>query len=147
MLKESEPAATDSASVRDFLRSMTRFSWAQSLFGFQQVVGVLKPGTTAESFAQVSRVAEAELSESVRNFFRFGNQVQRETVDTLCGRVSPFQPRQASQPGDSAGPTSQSPDKPASASATPAGSRPTSPAGPLSERPAYRVSGGQLNQT
>src|SRR5688572_8502135 len=74
--------------TRDLFKSMFSFSWAQSLFGLKQLGGLITPDSNTGLFDQVTKATESELTEPVRNFFRVGDRVQRETVDLLCGGIS-----------------------------------------------------------
>ena len=90
MQKQVQRASANNAGTRDLFKSMFSFSWAQSLFGLKQLGGLLTPGRGAEGFEQIAKATEAELDESVRNFFRVGDRIQRETIDALSGgRTSP----------------------------------------------------------
>src|SRR6266850_3576460 len=148
MLKQNERAEAASAGTHDFFKSMFSFSWAQSLFGLRQIAGVVSPGRNAVSLDHVTHAAEAELNDAVRNFFRLGDRVQRETVDMLCGAF--FRTRQASQSAGASGPTAQPPQPPSqSKTGTPsmsASGGPTSPYAPA-DGPAYKVSAGRLNKS
>src|ERR1043166_4525056 len=128
--------------TRGLLKSAFSFSWATSLFGLRQFGGVLAPGGAAE----------AELDEPVRNFFRVGDRIQRETVDMLCRNFSPFRSnRSASSAGggaQSAQPSAQAAQPPGQAtpSAGAGGSQPArTPDTPAPSRPARRVNSGRLN--
>src|SRR6185503_9023459 len=88
MQKQDEHAQTNNADTRQLFKSMVRFSWAQSLFGLRQFGGLLAPGQGTCGFDNVIRSTETELSEPVRNFFRVGDRIQRETVDILCGAAA-----------------------------------------------------------
>src|SRR5690242_16211931 len=93
MQKQDEQARANNTDTRQLFKSMFGFSWAQSLFGLKQLGGLLTPGQGADGFDYVTRATEAELIEPVRNFFRVGDRIQRETVDILCGAA--FQSRQS----------------------------------------------------
>ena len=128
MQKQSQRALANNAGTSDLFKSMFSFSWAQSLFGLKQLGGLLTPGRAAEEFEQIAKATEAELDESVRNFFRVGDRIQRETIDALSGgRTSPAR----------RGNGSAAPNQPA-----PSG---VPPARPSPSAPAYPVNSGSLN--
>jgi hypothetical protein len=140
---------------RGILKSALGFSWASSLFGLRQFGGVLAPGRVAAGFDHLARAAEAELDEPVRNFFRVGDRVQREVVDTLCRNFSPFRVNRlasaagaGTQPVQPSAQAAQPPGQatPATPPAVAGGPQPTrSPNTPAPARPAYRVNSGRLN--
>jgi haloalkane dehalogenase len=70
-----------SNSPDDLWSSAFRLSWALSLFGAQQMVGLLGPSDTSKGFQALSRAAEGELNEPFRAAFRAGNVLQRGLLD------------------------------------------------------------------
>src|SRR5438105_5315286 len=145
--------------ARGLLKAVFSFSWATSLFGLRQFGGVLAPGSVVAGFDHVARASEAELDEPVRNFFRVGDRLQRETVDVLCGNFSPFRANRSAsaagagaQPVQPSGQAAQPPGQAATAT-PPAGAGaggsqpPRSPDTPAPARPAYRVNSGRLDTT
>ena len=132
MQKQDEHAQTNNADTRQLFKSMVRFSWAQSLFGLRQFGGLLAPGQGTGGFDNVIRSTETELSEPVRNFFRVGDRIQRETVDILCGAAFQSRPRNGPQSGYKA-----------SGPAPPRGESPR--VQQTSEAPARQVNSGNLN--
>jgi hypothetical protein len=142
MQKRDEGATGASAGVHDFLRSMFSFSWAQSLFGLKQMAGLVSPARSAVSFDRVTRSAENELSEPVRNIFRVGEGLQRQTVDILCGMFSSVRSGNASQ-SDAAGPPPAQPPAPS----VPGGGAPSPSPSATSPGPTYNVSAGRLDRS
>jgi hypothetical protein len=73
--------------MREVAKSMLGFSWAVSLFGFQQVSKLLVPssdaGVTASEFDTVSREVQSHLSETVAEQFRAADEWQRRVVDAV----------------------------------------------------------------
>ncbi len=137
--------------MREMFKSMLGFSWASTLFGLRQLAGVFTPGRAAARFEHVTRAAEAELDEPVRNFFRVGDRTQREVVGMLCGTFSPIHGRFAPRRADASASSGQG--EPAGSTAS-AGAASTAGVGghrdpfsrPIpSARPAYRVNSGRLN--
>jgi hypothetical protein len=81
--------------MRDFLKSMFRFSWAMSLFGANSMGNLFAPakpnqpgGRVATALDAVSRAAEQQLSSGFRAAFQAGDNLQRSIVDTMLGRYS-----------------------------------------------------------
>src|SRR5436305_804270 len=150
--RQAEPRGE---GARGLLKAAFSFSWATSLFGLKQFGGVLAPGSVVAGFDHVARASEAELDEPVRNFFRVGDRIQRETVDMLCRNFSPFLAnRSASSAGGGAQPAQPSaqaaqPPGQATMATSPAGageggSQPPPPDTPAPARTAYRVNSGRL---
>lgn len=138
MQTQDESSGPRGEGARGLLKSAFSFSWASSLFGLRQFGDLLAPRSASARFERLARAAEAELDEPARNFFRVGDQIQRETVDTLCGNFSPFC-------GGQSGPASPSPTD--SSGATPPASAGQSAPAPVAARPAYRVNSGRLDMT
>jgi hypothetical protein len=130
MQKQDEHVAASNPDTRQLFKSMLGFSWAQSLFGVKQLGGLLTPGQGAGGFDHVTRITEAELSDPVKNFFRAGDRIQRETIDILCGAAFPTRTRNGS-------PDKTEPPPPA-APGQPRAQRPFS-------APVRRVNSGSLN--
>lgn len=131
MQKQDQIGLATNAGSRELFKSILSCSWAQSLFGLRQLSGMVTPGRSAKGFDQVTKVAKSELSEPVRNFFRVGDRVQRQTIDILCGGFS--------RPGMS---------QPGSNSTTPSVSSPHSSGSgrpPQSEHAPGKVNCGSLN--
>lgn len=85
MRNQNGQAGPRGSETREYFKSMMGCSWATSLFGLRQFGGVLSPDGSYADFERVARAAEAELEEPVRNIFRVGDQIQRQTVDALFG--------------------------------------------------------------
>jgi hypothetical protein len=134
MQKQDQRGVMSNGGTRELFKSMFSFSWAQSLFGVKQLGGLLTPGRSAGEFDQITRVTEAELSEPVKNFFRLGDRMQRETVDILCGGLSQARPNNTPQSSNQGG---SIPPRPSGTEGRPDKYTQT--------RPAYKVNSGGLN--
>ena len=88
MQNQAQRGSTSNGGTRDLFKSMFSFGWGQSLFGLKQLGGLLTPGSAAEGFNEVAKATEAELDGSIRNFFRVGDQIQRQTIDAVSGSTS-----------------------------------------------------------
>jgi hypothetical protein len=79
--------------MRDFTKSMLNYSWAMSVFGARQLVGLL--GATGsggaknvtDSFQRVTNVALETLDDSTRAVYRAGESLQNAAVDIMLGGV------------------------------------------------------------
>jgi hypothetical protein len=72
--------------VREFTKSMLRFSWAMSLFGARQAAGLLSPSEGgAEAFDTVAKAAEKELGGGLRPLYQAGERIQSGVVDAMFG--------------------------------------------------------------
>ncbi|MFI5178955.1 MAG: hypothetical protein ACHQO8_10345 [Vicinamibacterales bacterium] len=74
--------------MREVAKSMVRFSWAVSLFGFQQMSKLLAqsdaaPEGVGPELDEVSRVVQGHLSEPLAQQFKAGDEWQRRVVDVL----------------------------------------------------------------
>jgi hypothetical protein len=127
MQKQDQRAFANNAGTSELFKSMFSFSWAQSLFGLRQLGGLFTPGRCAEGFDQITKATEAELDEPVRNFFRVGDRIQRQTIDVAAGSTS-------------TAPSANVP--PATGPNVPGGVPPTRPS---PSAPAYPVNSGSLN--
>jgi hypothetical protein len=73
----------------DFTKSLLSFAWAQSLFGAQQALNLLAPGSRARrggaaaSLQAVADAAGAELSGFLRTAYEMGGSLQSQAVDKL----------------------------------------------------------------
>lgn len=78
--------------MRELTKSMLRFPWAMSMFGIGQAARMADPATglrrLSSSFDNVSRVAEDEMDEGARSFYRSGDHFQNGLVDTAFGLMS-----------------------------------------------------------
>jgi hypothetical protein len=75
--------------MRELTKSIGSFSWAMSLFGMRQMVGVLRPAEAAEAFDSVTKATEDELGELLRLTFQMGDRMQRSMVDMTFMMFSP----------------------------------------------------------
>lgn len=123
MQKQDEHAPASNPGTRQLFKSMLGFSWAQSLFGLKQLGGLLSPAQSAGGFDHVTRITEAELSDPVKNFFRAGDRIQRETIDILCGAAFPTRAQNGS-PDKTGPPPSAAPGQPRAQRPVSAPSRP-----------------------
>ena len=75
--------------MREVAKSMLGFSWAVSLFGFQQLSKVMTPtpaqpqGLTAAELDEVSRAVQSHLFGAAALQFRAGDEWQRRFVDVM----------------------------------------------------------------
>jgi hypothetical protein len=74
--------------MREVAKSMVGFSWAVSLFGFQQMSKLMAqaeaaPDTAATELDEVSRVVQSHLSGPLSQQFKAGDEWQRRVVDAL----------------------------------------------------------------
>jgi hypothetical protein len=68
--------------MRELTKSMFSLSWAMSLFGLEQMAGLLTPASkTAGSFERVIRCTEEQLGPAIRSTFQTGDNLQRRLVD------------------------------------------------------------------
>lgn len=71
--------------MRELTKSMTSYTWAMSLFGFQQMINAFHPAKAAESFNKVTRATEAEFGDALKATFRAGDNLQKGLVDVTFG--------------------------------------------------------------
>jgi hypothetical protein len=71
--------------MREFTKSMTSYTWAMSVFGFQQMVNVFRPGRATESFNNVTKATEDEFGDALKATFRAGDNLQKGFVDVTFG--------------------------------------------------------------
>jgi hypothetical protein len=71
--------------MREFTKSMTRYTWAMSLFGLQQMVNIFRPGRATESFNNVTNATEDEFGDALKATFRAGDNLQQGFVDVTFG--------------------------------------------------------------
>src|SRR5215813_9815770 len=71
--------------MREFTKSLTSYTWAMSLFGFQQMFNVFRPGKATESFNNVTKATEEEFGDALKATFRAGDNLQKGLVDVTCG--------------------------------------------------------------
>jgi hypothetical protein len=98
--------------MREFTKSMFSVSWALSLLGVKQMMGVLTPGqsqTQAEGAGVFDRITEntvQEFDDSMKGIFRSGDKMQRRFIDMMFSLSPPMGrngARAAADGGDSAG--------------------------------------------
>jgi hypothetical protein len=74
--------------MREFTKSIFRFSWAMSLFGIQQTTNLMSPEKAAKAFDSVTDTTEAQLTDALKTTFNAGDKLQRSAVDMTLGMVS-----------------------------------------------------------
>ena len=80
--------------MREVAKSMLGFSWAVSLFGFQQLSKVITAsstqprGVTAAEVEEVSRAVQSHLFGAAAMQFRAGDEWQRRLVDVMFDAAS-----------------------------------------------------------
>jgi len=80
--------------MREVTKSMLGFSWAVSLFGFQQMSKILSPSpsqpvdATAAEVEEVSRAVQSHLFGAMAMQFRTGDQFARKLVDVIFDAAS-----------------------------------------------------------
>jgi hypothetical protein len=87
-------------AMREVAKSMVGFSWAVSLFGFQQMSKLMgpteaAPESTAAELDEVSRAVQSHLAEPLAQQFKAGDEWQRRLIDALFDAASmrSFDPR------------------------------------------------------
>lgn len=140
--KEDGKVRSRGDGTREFLKSMFGFSLAQSLFGLKQLGRALTPDMMAADLERVTRATEGQLDEPVRNFFRVGDRIQRETVEMLCNSFSPLNSQAAASSRGATGTTTQ-PRGPSATQRTPGVSE-RRPPDSTSPRTVRRPFGGRL---
>jgi hypothetical protein len=83
-------------AMRDFTKSMARFSWAMSLFGVRQTLDALNPRSRSQDqtgatggFDTVSNAVIDQFGETLRKTFDAGDRIQREIIDAVFGMAAP----------------------------------------------------------
>ena len=80
--------------MREVAKSMLGFSWAVSLFGFQQMSKIMAPSAaqpvdaTAAEVDEVSRAVQSHLLGAAATQFRAGDQWTRNLVDVVFDAAS-----------------------------------------------------------
>ncbi len=80
--------------MREVAKSMLGFSWAVSLFGFQQLSKIITPSpsqpvdATAAELEEVSRAVQSHLFGATAMQFRAGDQWTRNLVDVIFDAAS-----------------------------------------------------------
>lgn len=69
----------ETKSIRDLVKALVRYTWANALFGVSLVV------RRAGSLDPVTRAVESELSEEMRVVFQTGNQLQQGFTNAVFG--------------------------------------------------------------
>lgn len=142
MQNGDERAAGASAGIRNYLKSMFSFSWAQSLLGLKQIGGLVSPAQSAPSFDRVAHSAESELSEPLRNVFQVSDRLQHQAADILCGM---FPSRGSSDTSHSEAPRRPPAQPPAPSVPGGGASPPMRPSTP--HRPTHKVNAGRLDKS
>jgi hypothetical protein len=71
--------------MREFVKSMTSYTLATSVFGLQTMINVFRPGRATESFNNVTKATEDEFGDAFKATFRAGDNLQRGLVDLTFG--------------------------------------------------------------
>ena len=71
--------------MRDFTKSLFSFSWAMSLFGFQQTLNLMKPSKASQAFNNVTEATKEEMGDTLKATFRAGDNLQKGLVDMTLG--------------------------------------------------------------
>lgn len=81
--------------MRDFTKSMLRFSWAMTLFGTQQMFDLARSqgdseqlNSSKEAFDQVTQATVDEMENITKSAFQIGDGLQRSMVDLMFGMAS-----------------------------------------------------------
>jgi hypothetical protein len=77
--------------IRDLTKSALSLSWALSLLGAEQAIGLLQPGqqSRGDMLAPMTQVAANQLHESMRGLYRTGDNIQRGVVDMAFSLLNP----------------------------------------------------------
>lgn len=70
--------------VTELSKSISRFSWSMSLFGFQQMLKLLQPGDAANAFDSVARATEEQFDQWTRSLYRMGDSLQNQMFDATA---------------------------------------------------------------
>lgn len=86
--------------MRKVTESLFRFGWAMSMFGLQQALHLASPrrgwDEAEHGFDAVSGAAAGEMEETLRTYYRAGDNLQSGLVDTVSRLFS----GRWSQPGE-----------------------------------------------
>ncbi|HKG14676.1 MAG TPA: hypothetical protein VKB12_15215 [Pyrinomonadaceae bacterium] len=80
--------------MREFTKSMMSYTWAQSLFGVQQLLNLFsstrgrQQNPVTEGFNGVAGCAKEQMGEALRATFRAGDNIQRAMVDVMFGALT-----------------------------------------------------------
>jgi hypothetical protein len=93
--------------MRDFTKSMLNCTWALSVFGARQALGLLgaaRPGVgkkVSDAFDGVACAAAETFDDSTRAVFRAGESLQNAAIDLMLGGVmfGPINPSQWAKTG------------------------------------------------
>jgi hypothetical protein len=92
--------------MRELTKSMTRYGWAMSVFGVQQMVDLMnaKEGfqNASESFNRVSGAAADSLSGSLKSVYRAGDEMQARVVDLFMTPLVAMDPNRWMRAGATA---------------------------------------------
>ncbi len=82
--------------MREFTKSMMRFTWSMTVFGTKQMFDLIrsqgrgeKLRETTDAFDQVTHAAESEMEDVTKSVFQFGDSIQKNMVDIMFG-MNPF---------------------------------------------------------
>lgn len=82
--------ANERCSIDEFIKSLTRYSWAMSLFGVKQIANTLLPGASDQPTGKataaldaVTRATEGQFDDRIKLTFRAGDQLQKGIVDFM----------------------------------------------------------------
>jgi hypothetical protein len=80
-------------SMRELSKSVLSFSWALSLLGIKQAVGLVMPNKGGRSASNildpVTETTVGQLDESMKGIFRSGDNIQGKMVDMMFGMFDP----------------------------------------------------------
>jgi hypothetical protein len=80
--------------MRDFTKSLTSYTWAMSVFGFQQMLNLMslngngQSSRATQAFANVTEATSSQLGDTMRSVFRSGDNLQRAMVDLFLAPLS-----------------------------------------------------------
>ena len=74
--------------MRDFTKSVFSFSWALSLFGFQQTLNIMNPSKAAKAFDHVTEAAMAGMGDPLKSTFKAADNLQRGMADLTPGLLT-----------------------------------------------------------
>src|SRR5215472_2124683 len=77
--------------MRELAKSAFSFSWALSLLSLEQVVNLVRPGQKPKDdvFDPITQAAVNQLDDSLKDMYRFGDNVQKRMVDAAFWWLSP----------------------------------------------------------
>lgn len=74
--------------MRKLAKSAFGFTWALSLFGAKQAVGLMHPDKAAGAFDAVTKAAVDDFGGALKTAYRLGDGVQRGAVDMAFAMMS-----------------------------------------------------------